>query len=215
MTQQAPPPPPSGITCLFLDIGGVLLSNGWDHHARRRAAEIFGLDWDGMERRHQANVAAYEEDRLDLDHYLSRVVFNEARPFSREAFWGFMCEQSKPDAGMLALFSRLKSKYGLKVVAVSNEAKELNAYRIRTFELDRLFDIFISSSFVHVRKPDIDILKMALDIAMVAPEQVFYIDNTGEYVDLAADLGIRGHTHTDLPSTTRMLAALGFDAAEP
>ena len=215
MTELAPIPSPSGITCLFLDIGGVLLSNGWDHHARRRAAETFGLDWDGMERRHQANVAAYEEDRLDLDHYLSRVVFNEARPFSREAFWGFMCEQSNPDPGMLALFSRLKPKYGLKVVAVSNEAKELNAYRIRTFELDRLFDIFISSSFVHVRKPDIDILKMALEISLTPAERVFYIDNTREYVELAAELGIRGLTHTDLASTRKALADLGFDVGEP
>ena len=27
----------TAITCLFLDIGGVLLTNGWDHHARETA----------------------------------------------------------------------------------------------------------------------------------------------------------------------------------
>jgi putative hydrolase of the HAD superfamily len=32
------------ITTLFLDIGGVLLPNGWDHHARKRAATIFKLE---------------------------------------------------------------------------------------------------------------------------------------------------------------------------
>jgi len=28
----------TAIPCVFLDIGGVLLTNGWDHHARTRAA---------------------------------------------------------------------------------------------------------------------------------------------------------------------------------
>lgn len=205
-------PEVAGITTLFLDIGGVLLTNGWDHISRHRAAETFGLDWDGMETRHQANVDAYEKGRLSLDDYLTQVIFNEPRRFSREAFWQFMCAQSQPDPGMLALFPKLKQRYGLKLVAVSNEAKQLNAYRIETFGLDRLFDIFISSSFVHVRKPDTDIFQIALEVSMTRPEQVFYIDNTGEYVDLAAGLGIRGLTHTDLASTERALAEVGLAA---
>lgn len=202
----------AGITTLFLDIGGVLLTNGWDHLSRHRSAETFGLDWDAMEARHQANVDAYEKGRLSLDDYLTQVIFNEPRPFGREAFWQFMCAQSQPDSGMLTLFPRLKQRYGLKLVAVSNEAKELNAYRIETFGLDRLFDIFISSSFVHVRKPDTDIFQIALEVSMTRPEQVFYIDNTGEYVDLAAGLGIRGRTHTDLASTEKALAEVGLVA---
>ncbi|MCX5518329.1 HAD hydrolase-like protein [Kaistia defluvii] len=205
-------PAPSGITTLFLDIGGVLLTNGWDHTSRHRAAETFGLDWEAMEARHQAHVDAYEKGRLSLDDYLTQVIFNEPRAFSRESFWQFMCAQSQPDPGMLALFPRLKQRHGLKLVAVSNEAKELNAYRIETFGLDRLFDIFISSSFVHVRKPDIDIFKIALEVSMTRPEQVFYVDNTGEYVDLAAGLGIRGLTHTDLASTENALATVGLVA---
>ncbi|MFI5409396.1 HAD family hydrolase [Kaistia sp. UC242_56] len=203
-------PEVAGITTLFLDIGGVLLTNGWDHLSRHRAAETFGLDWDAMEARHQAHVDAYEKGRLSLDDYLTQVIFNEPRPFGREAFWQFMCAQSQPDPGMLALFPGLKQRYGLKLVAVSNEAKELNAYRIETFGLDRLFDIFISSSFVHVRKPDTDIFQIALEVSMTRPEQVFYVDNTGEYVDLAAGLGIRGRTHTDLASTEEALAKVGL-----
>lgn len=40
------------ITTLFLDIGGVLLNNGWDHPVRRRAAKHFKLNWARMEQRH-------------------------------------------------------------------------------------------------------------------------------------------------------------------
>jgi hypothetical protein len=32
------------ITRLFVDIGGVLLTDGWDHHARKRAAANFKLE---------------------------------------------------------------------------------------------------------------------------------------------------------------------------
>lgn len=205
-------PEPAPITTLFLDIGGVLLTNGWDHGSRRRAAEAFALDWDAMEARHQAHVDAYEKGYLGLDGYLDRVIFNEPRPFGREAFWEFMCAQSQPEPGMLALFPRLKQRHGLKLVAVSNEARELNAYRIRAFGLDRLFDAFISSSFVHVRKPDPEIFRMALEISLTPPERVFYIDNTRGFVELAAGLGIGGHTHTDLASTEKALAEVGLGA---
>jgi len=205
-------PEPAPITTLFLDIGGVLLTNGWDHGSRHRAAETFGLDSDTMEARHQARVDAYERGYLTLDGYLDQVIFNEPRAFSRDAFWEFMCAQSQPDPGMLALFPRLKQRHRLKLVAVSNEARELNGYRIRTFGLDRLFDVFVSSSFVHVRKPDTDIFTIALEISLTSPEHAFYIDNTAEFVQLAAGLGIRGHMHTDLASTEKALAEVGLGA---
>jgi putative hydrolase of the HAD superfamily len=38
--------PSSPITTLFLDIGGILLTNGWDHNIRTHAADKFGLDYE-------------------------------------------------------------------------------------------------------------------------------------------------------------------------
>lgn len=205
-------PKATEITCLFLDIGGVLLSNGWDHHARKRAAERFGLDWEELESRHQLNFATYEEGRLTLDEYLDRVVFHQNRSFSREEFWAFMCAQSEPDTGMLSLFTALKKRYGLKIAAVSNEARELNDYRIRKFKLDRLIDFFISSCFVQIRKPDTAIFQMALDLSQVPVEQVLFIDNTAMHVEVASTLGISGIVHTDIATTRARLAELGLEA---
>lgn len=201
-------------TCLFLDIGGVLLTNGWDHHARRRAVVHFGLDWDETERRHQLNVAAYEEGRLSLQDYYSRVVFDADRAFTRVQFWEFMVAQSLPDTAMLDLFTRLKARYGFKIAVVSNEARELNAFRIRTFQLDRLVDCFVSSCFVHVRKPDPDIFRMALDITQVAPGQVIFVDNTPQFVRVAEGLGIPSVLHTDYQTTRAKLASLGLQSDE-
>ena len=53
----------TAITCLFLDIGGVLLTNGWDHQARKRAAAHFKLEWDEEEVLHHLMFAAYEEGK--------------------------------------------------------------------------------------------------------------------------------------------------------
>jgi len=198
------------ITCLFVDVGGVLLTNGWDHHARKRAAANFHLEWAEMEDRHQLNFATYEEGKLTLEEYLGRTVFYENRPFTQDQFREFMFAQSQACPEMIESIRKLKEKYGLKIVVVSNEARELNVYRIRTFKLDGFVDCFISSCFVHLRKPDAEIFRLALDIAQVPADQVFYIENTPLFVQVAEGFGIRSILHTDRRSTSEKLASFGL-----
>ncbi len=204
----------SSITILFLDIGGVLLTNGWDHHARKRAAINFKLELAEMNDRHHLTVETYEEGKLTLEEYLDRVVFYKERPFTPAQFRKFMFAQSKPYPKMIDLVRRLKARCGLKIVVVSNEARELNVYRIRTFKLDGFVDFFISSCFVHVRKPDTDIFRLALDIAQTPALQVVYIENTPMFVEVAESLGIRSVLHTDYSSTCAKLASFGLEVAE-
>jgi FMN phosphatase YigB (HAD superfamily) len=173
------------VTTLFLDVGGVLLTDGWDHLARKRAATTFTLELAEMEDRHHLTFDTYEEGKLTLEEYLSRVVFYRKRPFTRARFRRFMFAQSKPYPKMIELVSRLKVRHGLKIVVVNNEARELNSHRIRKFKLDGFVDSFVSSCFVHVRKPDADIFRLALDIAQVPARQVVYIENTPLFVRIA------------------------------
>ena len=126
------------ITTLFLDIGGVLLTNGWDHQARRRAAKNFQLNLTEMEDRHHLTFDTYEEGKLTLEAYLDRVVFYQKRAFSRDQFRRFMFAQSKPFPKMIELICRLKMRYGLKVVVVSNEARDLNSHRISKVQACRI-----------------------------------------------------------------------------
>ena len=200
----------AAVTCLFLDIGGVLLTDGWDHRARQRAAKHFRLEWAEMENRHHLTSDTYEEGKLTLQEYLGRVVFYQKRPFTPAQFWRFMVAQSRPCPEMIELVARLRARYGLKIVVVSNEARELNAYRIRKFRLSRLVDAFVSSCFVGIRKPDADIYRLALDLAQVPARQVVYIENTPMFVQIAEGLGIRSILHTDCRSTCAKLAALGL-----
>ena len=198
------------IKTLFVDIGGVLLTNGWDHHARRRATKHFKLDWAEMEERHGLNFETHEEDKITFNEYLDRVVFYQKRAFTRAEFRRFMFAQSKPYAEMIALVRNLKAKYGLKIIVVSNEAREVNAYRICQFKLDGFVDAFISSCFVHLRKPDADIFRLALDVAQVPTRQIIYIENTPLFVQVAEGLGIRSFLHTDYKTTAAKLTSIGL-----
>jgi len=198
------------IRTLFLDIGGVLLTNGWDHQARHLAAKRFGLELGTLEDRHQLTFDTFEVGKITLDEYLNRVVFYQKRPFTRSQFRKFMFAQSKPHPQMIELVSRLKAEHGLKIAVVSNEGRELTLYRIHKFGLDHWVDFFISSCFVHLRKPDADIFKLALDVAQVPATEVVYIEDRPLFVQAAEAVGIRGLRHTDLASTRDHLAALGL-----
>ncbi|SFW79474.1 HAD family hydrolase [Chitinophaga sancti] len=198
------------ITTLFLDIGGVLLSNGWDRAARKEAARIFDLDTVELEERHHLTFDTYEEGKLTLDDYLTRIVFYEHREFTRNDFKEFMYSRTTPYSDMIDLICQLKEQYKLKIAIVNNEGRELNEYRIRTFGIDKFVDFFISSCFVHFRKPDADIWRMALDIALVRPEEVLYIEDRAMFIHVAEGLGINGLLHENFAKTVEKLKEWGL-----
>ena len=187
-----------------------MLTNGWDHHERRRTAQHFKLNWAEMDERHRLVFETHEEGKLSFDEYLRWVVFYEKRPFTRKQFRDFMFAQSKPYPKMLRLAAQLKMQHGQKIVVISNESREVNAYRIRTFKLDRIVDTFISSCFVQLRKPDVQIFRLALDLAQTAPAQAVFLDNTPMFVQIAEGLGMRGILHVDYESTCAKLTSLGL-----
>ncbi len=198
------------IRALFLDLGGVLLTNGWDGGSRELAAERFGLDRKEMDERHRLNFDTYECGKMTLRQYLGRVVFHQPRSFSEQEFRRFMLAQSKPFPEMIELVRALKSRYGLKVAVVSNEGRELTDYRVRTFELASFVDFFVFSCFVHLRKPDEEIYRLALDIAQVPPAEVAYLEDRALFAQVAHGLGIRAIHHLDHASTVEKLAKLGL-----
>jgi putative hydrolase of the HAD superfamily len=198
------------ITTLFTDIGGVLLTNGWDRKARAEAAQLFNLDLIEVEERHHLTFDTYEVGKITLDEYLDRLVFYEDRDYSKEDFKEFMVSKSLPYPDMIKLICDLKKKYNLKVAVISNEGRELNQYRISTFKLNEFVDFFISSSFVHFRKPDADIFKVAIDISQSDVETSVYIDDRMLFVQIAEGLGLTGICHTDYEDTKIKLEQLGL-----
>lgn len=194
------------ITTLFIDIGGVLLNNGWGHTTRELAAKTFHLDCKEMQDRHSLTFDTYEIGKITLDEYLKRVVFYQDRTFTPEQFKAFMYEQSTAYPEMIQYIRDLKARHGLKVIVISNEGRELNANRIQKFKLDQFVDACISSSFVGLRKPDTDIFKLALDLAQTPLANIIYLDDRQMFIDVAATLGIQGICHTDVNTTRERLS---------
>ena len=159
------------ITTLFVDLGNVLLTDSWNPAMRQKAVEQFGFDFAEVAKRSQLPFEGYEEGNISLDEYLDWVVFHEQRSFSREAIPAFMLAQSQPYPEMVELVRSLRARYRFKVAVVTNDGREFLAHRVKQFDLKELVDFFIVSCFVHCRKPEVEIYRMALGIAQVDPEE--------------------------------------------
>ena len=202
--------PEPRIKAIFTDIGEVLLTNGWDSGGRKRAAQRFHLDLADMDTRHHLTFDTYEIGKVSLDTYLDRVVFYLARDFTRDEFKAFMFEQSQPYPEMIELIRRTKERNRLKLAVVSNEGRELNDYRIRKFGLAEFVDFFVSSCYVHFRKPDTDIFQMAIDMAQTRPEETVYLDDRALFVEVARGMRLHAIHHTGYESTRDALSGMGL-----
>jgi putative hydrolase of the HAD superfamily len=197
------------IKVLFSDIGGVLLTNGWPHQSRMAAAEKFHIDYDEMNILHDFIFNVYEIGRITLDDYLDTVIFNKPRNFTKEEFKEFMFAQSQLLQETLPWMIEWKRKHEhVKVISMNNEPRELNQYRIRKFRLHDLFDAFISSCEVGMRKPDPGIYHIGLGIAQVQPEECAYFDDRIMLVEAARKIGIHAYQHTDFESTRKLMESI-------
>jgi putative hydrolase of the HAD superfamily len=178
---------------ILFDVGGVLLTNGWDHAERAAATEKFSLDGASFEARHATVVDAWEKGEIGWEAYADVAVFNDPRPFSREEFFAFILAQSKvlPN-GALGILEELTALSDCRVGCLNNEARETNDYRFATFGLRRFFKVAFSSCYVGLRKPGVEIYRRAIDILGVTPERILFIDDRQENVDGAAQAGMRG-----------------------
>lgn len=179
------------ITTLFWDLGGVLLSNGWDQAQRARAIEHFGLDAEEFEDRHREIVTTLETGRTTLDAYLRATVFSEPRSFGPAEFREFMLSQSLPFEESLQVLAQLAAGGRYTMATVNNESQELNAYRVSRFHLHRYFGAFFCSAFLGVTKPDPSLYRMALEVLQRAPGEVLFIDDRRQNLEPARALGMQ------------------------
>lgn len=193
------------IHTLFLDIGGVLLTNGWDRKARQEAVKKFHLNEDAINERHAQYFDLYEMSKIDLNMYLDGVIFYEPRDFTKEQFKDFMFSCSQPLEGMLDFMKELKASKKLRVVALSNEGRELMLARIEKFKLTSLFDFFICSCFVGLKKPDPAIYRLALDLTQSNPKNVVYVDDRESLADAGRHHGMNVIHHVNKHETEKIL----------
>jgi putative hydrolase of the HAD superfamily len=181
----------SDVTALFWDVGGVILTNGWDRRSRAAAAKKFGIDWEEFEDRHDLAFPAFETGRITLDTYLQRTIFYRNRSFTREEFSDFISAQSAELPDSRAVLSDVAATGKYLLATINNEPLEINERRIREFNLRREFKAFFSSCYLGVRKPDEGIYKLALEVTQRDPEESLFIDDRELNLECAKQLGMR------------------------
>lgn len=181
------------ITTILWDVGGVLLTNGWDRKGRAALQAQFGLDHDTFEERHEMSNDAWEKGFITVEEYLRKTVFHEPRNFTPDDFYAAMKAQSQVlSDSALGILGNLAASDSFFLGMLNNESRELNDYRIETFHLHDYFEIFLSSCYVGLRKPDTDIFKLALNILQEDPKSVAFVDDRQGNVQAALDVGIHG-----------------------
>lgn len=178
------------VTALFWDVGGVILSNGWDRTSRAAAAKKFGIDWEEFEDRHDLAFPAFEAGRIPLDTYLQRTIFYRKRSFTPEEFTDFIFAQSRELPESRAVLSDLAATGKYLQATINNEPREINEYRIHQFHLRRELQAFFSSCYLGVRKPDEGIYKLALEVTQRDPGECIFIDDRELNLECAKQLGM-------------------------
>ena len=180
----------SEIRAIFWDVGGVLLTNAWDHTQRLAALEHFHLDVEEFQSRHEMVVSSFERGKITLDEYLDRTVFYRSRPFTRDEFRDFMFSLSQPMPEVLALARALADSRKYFMGTINNESRELNLYRIEKFGFREIFRLFVSSCFVGLRKPESGIYRLAIELTQINPEECCFIDDRALNLEIAEKMGM-------------------------
>jgi putative hydrolase of the HAD superfamily len=201
----------SRITTVFWDIGGVVLTNGWDHEARLEAAKTFQLDWEEFRERHDLSFPAFDAGQVSLNHYLDRTLFYRARSFTREEFTAFMFAQSREFPESRAVLSAVARSGKYFIASINNEPLELNDYRIEAFGLRKEFQVFFSSCYVNHRKPEEAIYRIALQVTQRPPEESVFIDDRSLNLENPRRLGMNVIHYQNAAQLVGDLKALGIE----
>lgn len=194
------------IRAIFWDVGGVLLTNAWDHTERAEALEHFHIDEKEFHDRHEMVVSSFERGKITLDEYLDRTVFYQQRPFTRDTFREYMLSLSRPFPEVLAFAQTLSDSGKYFMGTINNESRELNNYRIEKFGLRKMFRVFVSSCFVGLQKPEPDIYRLALEITQIPAEECCFVDDRAANLEPARKLGM--HT-IEMQQVEQLRADLG------
>jgi putative hydrolase of the HAD superfamily len=195
---------------ILFDVGGVLLTNGWDHRERAAVISQFQLDLSAFEARHAEANDAWERDVTSVEEYLDATIFYEPRDFTPEEFVAAMCAQSMalPNGG-LGILAEIAASSKCMVGALNNEARVTNEYRFQSFELRQYFDVALSSCYVGLRKPHAEIYQRALDILGRPAGRILFIDDRQVNVAGAAAAGMKAIQFDGAEGLRRDLELLG------
>jgi putative hydrolase of the HAD superfamily len=186
--------PPNNFDVILFDVGGVMLTNGWDHNERAVVLKQFGLDRAEFESRHEKPYDAWERDTISVYDYLNEAIFYQPRSFTPDDFIAAMKEQSVPiPSNAMGVLKDVAASGKYLVGLLNNESRLLHEYRMEKYGLYPYLDVQFSSCYLGMRKPDAEIYRRALDILGILgrpASRVLFIDDRKGNADAAGAQGM-------------------------
>jgi HAD superfamily hydrolase (TIGR01509 family) len=179
---------PKKISTLFCDIGGVLLTNGWDTESRKKVFAEFNLDYEEVAQRHKT-AGDIDAEEISFDQYLDYVVFFEPRNFSKEQFINAVKAESKKLGNTIEIINSLRTGGFKRIFSLNNETRDLHDYRKKIFQLDEIFDGYFTSAYLSASKPKQRIYNIAMNVMNALSDEILFIDDRLENIQTAKNLG--------------------------
>jgi putative hydrolase of the HAD superfamily len=198
------------IRAIYWDIGGVLLTNGWDHEERARVLAQFAIPREEYEARHEEANDLWERGELSDDEFLKQTVFFKERSFTQADFIQAVRAQSQwLPGGAKHVIAALRANNQLKMAMLNNESGPLNDYRIATFGLTEYFDGFFCSAYIGMRKPEPRMFQAGAALLHFRPEECAFVDDREKNCAAADVVGMHAIQYKGEEALRDGLRALG------
>ena len=198
-----------GIETIFWDIGGVLLTNGWDEGQRGRVLASLGVDVPAYEAVHDRENWFWERGLITAEEFFRRTVIepNPELGLTFETLWPLVCGESRVlYRECFDVLRGLRAAPGVRLATLNNESRELNGYRLDAFGLRESFDFLVCSGYVGEMKPAPAIYRAAIEISGRPAETALFIDDKAENCEAARASGMQAiHFQTPAQLASELL----------
>lgn len=176
------------IKVIAFDCGGVVFSNSWNDPQFIQIPSMLGLTEEEGTKIFYTYWQEFKTGEMTEDEFWAEFLARAKRKISLKEIKDFYraCIISHPE--VFNLVKKLSKKHTL--FTINNEAKEWMDIRVKKFNLHRYFKDFITSGYVGVAKPDLEIFKILIKRANVLPKEIFFTDDQEKSIGPAQSLGI-------------------------
>lgn len=192
------------ITTIIFDFGGVLGPDADDWNNFREIVDKIGLSLSELQEiwnKHWENIRI---GKYDLCIAWKEISTKTKKRISAEDLENVYKENITIYKKAFVLVKKLK-KRGYKLVLLSNESKTGMDTKIKKFSLNNIFNEIYCSAYLKMTKSNSLIFKFILKDLKESPENVVFIDDRRENLEVSRHIGVKSILYKNLNQLKRDL----------